>query len=52
VLIDRLPAESAAVRLIEIGILAASALFAVWMIGIRHIYRRAAKARKNESVSL
>lgn len=51
VLMDRLPAESTVVRLIEIGILAASALFAVWMIGVRHIYRRAATARKNEPVS-
>jgi hypothetical protein len=44
VLMDRLPSGSAARRLIEIGILAASALFAFWMIAVRHIYRRAAGA--------
>jgi len=42
VVIDRLPEGSATVRIIELAILSAAALFAVWMIGIRHIYRRVA----------
>ncbi len=44
VVISRLPEGSASVRMIEMAILTASALFAVWMIGIRHIYRQAARA--------
>lgn len=50
VLIDRLPAGSAFVQFIELTILAATAFFAVWMIGVRHIYRRVADARKNEYI--
>jgi hypothetical protein len=46
VLIDRLREGGASVQLIELTILVAAALFAFWMIGIRHIYRRAAQSQK------
>jgi hypothetical protein len=49
---DQLPDAGAAVRMIELAILAAAALFAFWMIGVRHIYRRAAQARSSKSVGL
>ena len=48
VVIDRLPSESATARVIELFILVSSALFAFWMIGVRHIYRHVAKAGRKQ----
>jgi hypothetical protein len=47
VLIDRLPSEGVAIRLIELLILSLAALFAIWMIGIRHLYRQVARDLKS-----
>ncbi len=43
---DRLPDQSAAVRILEAAVLMAAALFAVWMIGVRHIYRHVVRSRQ------
>jgi hypothetical protein len=43
VVLDQLPEGSTASVVVEIALLVASALFAVWMIGIRHIYRSVAR---------
>lgn len=43
VLIDRAGAQKMMVQLVELVILIASALFAFWMIGVRHIYRKVAR---------
>jgi hypothetical protein len=43
VVLDQLPEGSTASVVVEIALLVASALFAVWMIGIRHIYRSLAR---------
>lgn len=40
VLISRLQGENPVIQLVETGLLTAAALFAVWMIGIRHVYRK------------
>ncbi len=41
----RLPSESMAVRIMQIAILSCSILFAVYMVGIRRIYREVARAK-------
>lgn len=43
VLMNELPTDSLFLRILELLILIAATLFAVWMIGIRHLYRTVAK---------
>lgn len=52
VVIGNLPTRGLAIRVLESAILAASALFAFWMIGVRHAYRRVADASKKGKKSL
>lgn len=40
VLMDKIGEQNTLIQLIELSILIAAALFAFWMIGIRHVYRR------------
>lgn len=49
-LIDRLPAGGVFVQMIELVILGAVALFAFWMIGVRHLYRHVAQSQKKHGL--
>lgn len=39
VVLDRLPSDSAAAHILQVAILLATTLFAIWMIAFRHIYQ-------------
>lgn len=46
VILDQLPPQASQFHLLQILILFATVAFAIWMIAIRHIYRRVSKAMK------